>query len=124
VVLAAVQGMPVEEIAAQHHVVRHTVYVWLHRCEQHGIAGLKDAARTGRPAAYTHEQVSQIIATALAPPQTLSLPFSSWTLGRLVSYLDELHVEDAGRLTAEHGEDDIAGLPLGFDVPGRLDHIF
>jgi transposase len=91
VVLAAVQGMAVEEIAAQHHVVRNTVYLWLHRFEEHGVAGLKDAARNGRPPLYTREQVSEIIATALTPPQTLGLPFSSWTLDRLVAYLAEQH---------------------------------
>jgi transposase len=91
VVLAAVQGTPVEEIAAQHQVVRNTVYLWLHRFEEHGVAGLKDAARNGRPPAYTREQVSQIVATALTPPQTLGLPFSSWTLDRLVNYLAEQH---------------------------------
>jgi transposase len=89
VVLAAVHGMPVEEIAAQQHVVRNTVYLWLHRFEQHGVAGLKDAARHGRPPAYSREQVGAIVATALTPPQTLGLPFSSWTLDRLVSYLSE-----------------------------------
>jgi transposase len=89
VVLAAAQGMAVEEIAAQHHVVRNTVYLWLHRFEQHGVAGLKDAARNGRPPAYSREQVGEIIATALTPPKTLGLPFSSWTLDRLVTYLSE-----------------------------------
>jgi transposase len=89
VVLAAVQGMPVEEIAAQHQVVRNTVYLWLHRFEHQGVDGLKDAARNGRPPAYTREQVGEIIATALTPPKTLGLPFSSWTLDRLVAYLSE-----------------------------------
>jgi transposase len=89
VVFAAVQGMAVEEIAAQHHVVRNTVYLWLHRFEQHGVAGLKDAARNGRPPAYSREQVGEVVATALTPPQTLGLPFASWTLDRLVAYLSE-----------------------------------
>ena len=31
------------------------------------------------------------MATALTPPQTLGLPFSSWTLDRLVAYLAEQH---------------------------------
>jgi transposase len=89
VVLAALEGMAVEEIAVREHVARNTVYLWLHRFEEHGLAGLKDAARNGRPATYTTEQVSAIVATALTDPQTLGLPFHSWTLDRLVTYLGE-----------------------------------
>jgi hypothetical protein len=50
VVLAAVHGMPVEEIAARYHVVRHTVYLWLHWFEQQGMEGLKNVL----PFALTH----------------------------------------------------------------------
>lgn len=89
VVLAAVHGMPIEQIAVRHQVVRNTVYLWLHRFERHGVEGLDDVARTGRPPTYTREQVGEIVATALTPPQTLGLPFQSWTLDRLVVYLSE-----------------------------------
>jgi transposase len=89
VVLAAVRGMPVEEIAVRHQVVRNTVYLWLHRFEQHSVEGLQDAARHGRPPTYSREQVGEIVATALTPPQSLGLPFQSWTLDRLVAYLSE-----------------------------------
>ena len=61
VVLAAVQGMPVEEIAVRHQVVRNTVYLWLHRFDQHGVQGLQDAARHGRPPTYSREQVGEIV---------------------------------------------------------------
>lgn len=89
VVLAALQGTAVEEIASQQHIARNSVYLWLHRFEQHGLAGLKDAARNGRPPTYTREQVGEIVATALTNPKTLHLPFQSWTLDRLVAYLQE-----------------------------------
>jgi hypothetical protein len=81
VVLAALEGMAVEEIAVREHLARNTVYLWLHRFEDHGLAGLKDAARNGRPPTYTTEQVSEIVATALTDPQTLGLPFHSWCPG-------------------------------------------
>src|SRR5215471_19381585 len=65
VVELALQGTPVEDIAVQLHLARGSVYLWLHRFEERGIAGLQDHPRGGRPPTYSGEQVSQIIATAL-----------------------------------------------------------
>jgi transposase len=89
VVHAALEGKQVEEIAVQLGLARATVYLWLHRFESKGVAGLEDAPRGGRPATYNREQVGEIVATALSEPQTLDLPFKSWTLDRLVTYLSE-----------------------------------
>jgi transposase len=89
VVQAALEGKPVEEIAVQLRLARGTVYLWLHRFEERGIAGLEDHPRGGRPPTYSREQVSRIIATALSDPQKLGLPYASWTLDRLAAYLAE-----------------------------------
>ena len=94
VVQAAREGAPLEEIAARRHLAlaRNTVYLWLHRFETRGLAGLEDQPRGGRPPTYSREQVGEIVATALTAltdPQTLDLPFQSWTLDRLVAYLAE-----------------------------------
>jgi transposase len=51
---------------------------------------LEDGPRSGRPARYTSEAVSEVIATALTDPQTLGLPFANWTLDRLQAYLNEV----------------------------------
>lgn len=89
VVQAALAGTPVEEIAVQLSLARNTVYLWLHRFEARGLAGLEDAPREGRPPTYTRAQVGEVVAAALTDPQTLDLPFKSWTLDRLVTYLSE-----------------------------------
>ena len=89
VVHAALEGKQVEEIAAHLGLARATVYLWLHRFEAKGLSGLEDAPRGGRPPTYTREQVGTIVATALTDPQTLDLPFKSWSLDRLVTYLSE-----------------------------------
>jgi transposase len=89
VVWATVEGASVEEIAVRLHLARNTVYLWVHRFEQRGLAGLEDAPRGGRPPTYTREQVGEIVAAALTDPQTLDLPFQSWTLDRLAAYLSE-----------------------------------
>jgi transposase len=89
VVLAALQGEGVGAIAARFHVSPATVYLWLHRFETQGLAGLADKPRGGRPPTYTREQVSTIVATALTDPQVLGQAYSSWTLDRLAAYLAE-----------------------------------
>ena len=39
---------------------------------------------------YTQEQVGEIVALSLTDPQTVELPFASWTLDRLAAYLNEV----------------------------------
>ena len=66
-----------------------TVRLWVKRFNVHGLAGLQDRPRAGRPPTYTPEEVSEVIATALTKPADLGLPFGSWTLDRLMAYLQE-----------------------------------
>lgn len=89
VVWAAVQGERVDSIAVRFRLSPATVYLWLHRFNDAGLAGLEDKPRHGRPPTYTTEQVATVVATALAKPQTLGLPFAAWTLDRLAAYLAE-----------------------------------
>lgn len=89
VVQAVLEGQQVEDIAVDQRLARNTVYLWLHRFEERGVAGLEDRSGTGRPRTYPGEQVGEIVATALTPPKALGLPFASWTLDRLVAYLKE-----------------------------------
>ena len=88
VVLGALDGDGVGASAQRFHLSPATVYLWLHRFEEHGLA---DKPRGGRPPTYTREQVGTIVATALSDPQTLGQAYSSWTLDRLTAYLAEQH---------------------------------
>ncbi len=87
VVLAALEGQLVEDIAVDQRLSRTTVYLWGQRFEERGVAGLEDRSRPGRPRTYPGQQVGEIVATALSAPTTLGLPCASWTLDRLVAYL-------------------------------------
>jgi transposase len=89
VVLAALEGVGGGTMAQRCHLSPATVYLWLHRYEDHGLAGLADQPRGGRPPTYTREQVGTIVATALTDPQALGQAYSSWTLDRLAAYLAE-----------------------------------
>lgn len=84
-VLAALDGERVSAIAERFHVTAATVYRWLHRFNDGGLAGLEDQPRKGRPPTYTREPVGVVVATALSDPQTWGLSFASWTLDRLAA---------------------------------------
>jgi transposase len=66
-----------------------TVRLWLNRFNRDGIKGLADRPRSGRPAVSSPAPVGEAVATSLTAPQTLGLPFASWTLDRLTAYLKE-----------------------------------
>ncbi len=85
------QGQRVTAISATDGVSHRTVRRWIHRFTAEGLAGLTDAPRRGRPPTSTAEQIGTVVATSLTPPDALGLPFGSWTLDRLVTYLQETH---------------------------------
>ncbi len=66
-----------------------TVRGRIRRFNAEGVGALEDHHRSGRRATYSADAVATVIATALASPQGLGLPFASWTLDRLAAYLLE-----------------------------------
>ncbi|HET6574421.1 MAG TPA: hypothetical protein VFG68_12510 [Fimbriiglobus sp.] len=54
-----------------------------------GFRGLTYHARPGRPHTYIPEQRVEVVAASLTKPESLGLPFASWTLDRLQAYLSE-----------------------------------
>jgi len=89
IVRQASQGQIAPAIAAELRLTAETVRDWIKRFNTHGVAGLEDRPRVGRPPTYTPEQVAKVVATALTSPEALDLPFASWTLDRLAAYLNE-----------------------------------
>jgi transposase len=88
-VLGSRQGWRVSDLVRMQGLSEPTVRLWIKRFNAQGLEGLKDAPRSGRPPTYTPEQVAEVLAAALTDPKTLGLPFGSWTLDRLASYLHE-----------------------------------
>jgi transposase len=82
-------GERVPAIAAALRLTEPTVRLWLKRFNAHGLEGLRDQPRAGRPPTYPPEVVSEVIALSLTDPRRLDLPFASWTLDRLAAYLNE-----------------------------------
>ena len=85
----AAQGEQVHAIAGALACNVETVRLWIKRFNQHGLDGLQDRPRGGRPPTYPAEQVGEVVAAALTKPTDLGLPFASWTLDRLAAYLGE-----------------------------------
>jgi transposase len=83
------QGQRVAAIQAELRLADGTVRLWITRFNDHGLEGLRDRRREGRPTTYGPEQVGELIAASLTDPQDLGLPFGSWTLDRLAAYLAE-----------------------------------
>ncbi|HEY0722796.1 MAG TPA: helix-turn-helix domain-containing protein [Pyrinomonadaceae bacterium] len=89
IILATLHGERPSAIARRLALTRPTVYTWIHRFNDQGVAGLEDRLRCGCPATYAADQKAEVIALALTEPQTLGLPFGCWTLDRLQTYLNE-----------------------------------
>lgn len=90
IIQASSAGQSVGEISASLQLQEAKVRKWIQRFNTAGLVGLADVPRSGRPATYTAEAVSEVVAAALTDPQTLDLPFASWTLDRLEAYLNEV----------------------------------
>ena len=83
------QQYRVSAIASEVDLSEHSVRLWIKRFNDHGLPGLNDEPRSGRPATYTSDQISIVIETALTNPESLGLPYACWTLDRLAAYLQE-----------------------------------
>jgi transposase len=89
IIAAALHGGSVLAIAADLRLGDESVRRWIKRFNAEGLAGLKDRPRSGAPPTYSPQEVAEVVAAALTPPQELELPFASWTLDRLAAYLHE-----------------------------------
>lgn len=89
IIALSAEGWWVSDIARIVRVTPQVVRKWIKRFNATGLDGLQDQPRSGRPATYTAEQIGEVVTAALTQPETLGLPFASWTLDRLAAYLAE-----------------------------------
>jgi transposase len=89
VLLSAEKGLKVGEIAEIVRESEATVPRWLKRYIAEGVEGLKDAPRPGRNRTVTDVYRDGLIEAVRRRPRSLGLPFSLWTLQRLVDYMAE-----------------------------------
>ncbi len=79
IVLAADDGVPNAGIAAGLGLHVDTVRKWRRRFAGHGVAGLDDLPRSGRPKVFTDVQTAEVKAMACELPAELDLPLSRWS---------------------------------------------
>ncbi len=90
ILLLSNQGYLVQEIGEKLGIHERTARRWIRRFNRLGLSGLEEGARNGRPPVYSSKDVEVVLQTALTSPSEFGLPFSSWTLDRLVTYLTEV----------------------------------
>jgi transposase len=66
-----------------------TVRHWLQRYQEHGVSGLRDAPRSGRPRQADAAYRAALERTVSTPPRELGVGFDAWTSARLARYLAE-----------------------------------
>jgi transposase len=69
IVLLAAMSWPNEEIAAELQTSRPTVCKWRRRFARHGLAGLQDVARPGRPARVSAATLNTVLTKVTQPPK-------------------------------------------------------
>ena len=84
IILACLGGRRNDEIARELGVRPNTVGQWRRRFAEHGIAGLRDQPRTGRPAKYGVALRDRILAQLELPPPA---GMASWDGGSLAEAL-------------------------------------
>jgi transposase len=108
IVLAAARGQGNARIAADLGVTADTVRRWRGRFARHGLGGLKDRPRPGRPRRISELTRAAIVALACQLPAATGVPLSRWTGPELLAELtragaaDELSASSVLRILAEH----------------------
>lgn len=82
-------GQSPEQVAQAVMVTSNTIYAWHKRWREHGLAGLRDELRSGRPLKANQAYVKELERVLDLDPRSLELPFTIWTLNRLRLYLAE-----------------------------------
>lgn len=81
------QGYKVEEIAKILDRHRNSIISWLDRYEAHGLEGLRNALRNGRPPKAGPAFQEILVQTVKSPPHNLGYSFTTWSAGRLVDHM-------------------------------------
>jgi transposase len=113
IILRAAAGESHGEIARGLGISKDTSRLWRNRwlkLKDYGMSAeerLGDAARSGTPATFTLEQLTQLYALACDPPEKYGRPISHWTARELADELSQQKIVESisqrhvGRLLSE-----------------------
>ena len=85
IVLLAAEGARNIDIAVRVGVCVDVASKWRKRFCQHGLAGLKDRPRSGRPRTFGSAVVAGVKALACEPPEQRAVPLSRWSSHELAA---------------------------------------
>ena len=108
IVLAAARGRPNARIAADLGVTVDMVRKWRDRFAAHGLGGLKDRPRTGRPRQISELDRAAVVALACQLPAVTGVPLAHWTGPELAAELaarglaSPMSASSVLRILAEH----------------------
>ena len=89
IVLASVQGRSAAQIAVMFAATEGSVREVIHAFDETGFAALDPKWSGGRPRKFGPAVRELICQTARSSPSALGLPFTTWSLTKLVAYLAE-----------------------------------
>jgi transposase len=82
-------GYTPTQVAETMNIERKTLYRWLERWQQAGIAGLENKARCGRPRKANQTYSEALEETLAHEPADYGYTFAIWTVDRLRAHLAE-----------------------------------
>jgi len=82
IIVLSLAGKSLEEIIERTGLSRPIVNKWRQRFRQHGLEGLKDAARSGKPSVITAKQKAMVIQKACEKP---SGGYTNWSQERIAN---------------------------------------
>lgn len=85
--LLIAHGMSCPEVAALLGDAPRTVQYWMHRFETHGLQGLAEHERSGRPSRLSDTQRAHVEAVLRKPPSTVGFSGAIWDGKTLAAYL-------------------------------------
>ena len=88
-VLLVAQGISCPEVGRLLGDATRSVEYWVHRFERHGLAGLQEGERPGRPSRLNEQQMQRINRVLRATPNDAGMPVNLWDGKTLSAWIDK-----------------------------------
>ena len=92
-VLLVAQGLSAPAVARLLGDAPRTVQYWVHHFEEHGLTGLREGSRPGRPSRLDPAQMAKVQAALRGKPSSVGLSGNLWDGKTLAAYIRQLGVD-------------------------------
>ena len=80
-------GRKAEELQSIYNTSHKAICNWVHRFNAHGVEGLKDRPRSGRPGRLSKENKVQLKRVVLSSPEEHGFTSATWTWALVAEYI-------------------------------------